>query len=87
MAWGEHTGNDARVVGVTHDLSMPQMSYPDVTPPLSRSHTFPYKSQFLLPNFMKHTYLLSLYIWQCLFLAIANYESLKIVVKHKTLLM
>lgn len=48
---GEHTGNDARVVGVTHDLSMPQMSCPYVTPPPTppthtRSHMFP----FFFPN-------------------------------------
>lgn len=36
--WGSHTGNDARVVGVTHDLSMPQMSCPDVSlPPFALS--------------------------------------------------
>lgn len=33
MARGEHTGNDVRVAGVTHDLSMPLMSCPDVSPP------------------------------------------------------
>lgn len=77
---GEHTGNDVCVVGVTHDLSMPQMSCPDVSPPPSHSHclcltfiTFSLTLFFSSSRFFQHT--LSFYIWQCLFLAIANYTG------------
>ena len=51
MARGEHTGNDVCAVGVTHDLSMLQMSCPDVSPAplppsLSHSHSLTYVSAF-----------------------------------------
>lgn len=69
--WGSHTGNDARVVGVTHDLSMPQMSCPDVSLPpfalslslsLSLNSLFSSETHSLLPSFMKHTLTLILYL-------------------------
>lgn len=72
---GEHTGNDARVVGVTHDLSMPQTSCPDVSPLLSLSHTLSLTFITFPLTLSWNIHLLSFYIWHCLFLAIAYYTS------------
>lgn len=72
---GEHTGNDARVVGVTHDLSMSQRSCPDVPPPPPLTHTVPHFHYIPFFPTTSEFHLLSFWIFQCMFLANANYTN------------